>query len=146
MRQHILRYTAGNILTSLITSYFVWWRAACNIKFKRKLQKCIRIWFTIFNFSFGEVYIVGYTFRNRVKLDFRPYIRQYTSPNENFDYGYSLLIEPTCKIPWFQDKYMYVLSSVIILFLISTFCQSFSLTLASDLFLNTCIKPRYFSK
>ena len=23
-----------------------------------------------------------------VKRDFRPYIRQYTSPNENFEYGY----------------------------------------------------------
>ena len=28
LRQYILRYTAGNILTSLIKSYFLWWRAA----------------------------------------------------------------------------------------------------------------------
>ena len=42
-------------------------------------------------------YIVGYTVGNlflrqrasgAVKHDFRPYIRRYTSPNENFEYGY----------------------------------------------------------
>ena len=42
-------------------------------------------------------YIVGYTVGNlvlrrrvsgAVKRDFRTYIRQYTSPNENFEYGY----------------------------------------------------------
>ena len=27
-----------------------------------------------------------------VKLNFRPYIRQYTSPNENFEYSYPLII------------------------------------------------------
>ena len=27
-----------------------------------------------------------------VKLNFRPYIGQYTSPNENFEYGYPLII------------------------------------------------------
>ena len=47
----------------------------------------------------GEVgYIIGYTVGNLffwrrasrvVKSDFRPYIQQYTSPNENFEYGYS---------------------------------------------------------
>ena len=26
-----------------------------------------------------------------IKLDFRPYIRRYTSPNENFEYSYSLI-------------------------------------------------------
>ena len=45
-------------------------------------------------------YIVGYTFGNHilrlrsrvaVKLDFRPYIRRYTSPNENFEYSYPLI-------------------------------------------------------
>ena len=44
-------------------------------------------------------YIVGYTFGNHVlrlrlrvavKLNFRPYIRRYTSPNENFEYSYPL--------------------------------------------------------
>ena len=44
-------------------------------------------------------YIVGYTFGNyvlqlrlrvAVKLNFRPYIRRYTSPNENFEYSYPL--------------------------------------------------------
>ena len=44
-------------------------------------------------------YIVGYTVRNlvlrrhasgAVKLNFRPYIQRYTSPNENFEYSYPL--------------------------------------------------------
>ena len=48
------------------------------------------------NFHLGR-YIVGYTVRNlvlrrrangAVKCDFRTYIRWYTSPNENFEYGY----------------------------------------------------------
>ena len=48
------------------------------------------------NFHLGR-YIVGYTvgnlvFRRRVsgavKRDFQTYIRRYTSPNENFEYGY----------------------------------------------------------
>ena len=43
------------------------------------------------------VHIVGYTVGNLVlwrraskalKLNFRPYIRRYTSPDENFEYGY----------------------------------------------------------
>ena len=45
-----------------------------------------------------ERYIVGYAVGNlvlrrrasgAVKRDFRTYIRRYTSPNENFEYGYS---------------------------------------------------------
>ena len=48
------------------------------------------------NFHLGW-YTVGYTVRNLVlrrcvseaiKRDFRTYIRRYTSPNENFEYGY----------------------------------------------------------
>ena len=48
------------------------------------------------NFDLGR-YIVGYTVGNFVlrrrvsgtaKRDFQPYIRQYTSPNQNFEYGY----------------------------------------------------------
>ena len=44
-----------------------------------------------------ERYIVGYTVGNlalrrpvsgAVKRDYRPYIRGYTSPNDNFEYGY----------------------------------------------------------
>ena len=51
------------------------------------------------HFHLGR-YIVGYTFGNRVlrlrlrvaiKLNFRPYVRRYTSPNENFEYSYTLL-------------------------------------------------------
>ena len=48
------------------------------------------------NFHLGR-FIVGYTVRNlvlwqrvsrAVKRDFQMYIRRYTSPNENFEYGY----------------------------------------------------------
>ena len=48
------------------------------------------------NFHLGR-YIVGYTVGNvvlwrrasgAVKRDFRTYIRRYTTPNENFEYGY----------------------------------------------------------
>ena len=48
------------------------------------------------NFHLGR-YTVGYTVGNlvlrrrasgAVKRDFRTYIRRYTSPNENFEYGY----------------------------------------------------------
>ena len=48
------------------------------------------------NFHFGR-YFLGYTVENlvlrrhasgAVKRDFGPYIRLYTSPNENFEYGY----------------------------------------------------------
>ena len=51
------------------------------------------------NFHLGR-YIVGYTFGNHVlrlrlrvavKLNFRPYIRRYTSPNANFEYSYPLI-------------------------------------------------------
>ena len=51
------------------------------------------------NFHLG-MYIVGYTFGNHVlrlrsrvvlKLNFRPYIRRYTSPNEKFEYSYPLI-------------------------------------------------------
>ena len=51
------------------------------------------------NFHLGR-YIVGYTVGNLVlqrrisgalKRDFRTYIQRYTSPNENFEYGYPLI-------------------------------------------------------
>ena len=50
----------------------------------------------IHNFLLGR-YIIGYTVGNlvlwrcvsvAVKRDFRTYVRRYTSPNENFEYGY----------------------------------------------------------
>ena len=44
------------------------------------------------NFHLGR-YIVRYTVGNlAVKRDFRMYIRGYTSPNENFEYGYLFLM------------------------------------------------------
>ena len=50
-------------------------------------------------------YIVGYTCGNQVlwllshvavKLNFPPYIRRYTSPNENFEYSYPLKLMQFC--------------------------------------------------
>ena len=52
---------------------------------------------TVFKKNYLGRYIVGYTVGNlvlrrrasgAVKRDFRTYIRRYTSPNENFGYGY----------------------------------------------------------
>ena len=51
------------------------------------------------HFHLGR-YIVGYTVGNlvlrlrsrvAVKLNFRPYIRRYTSPNENVEYSHPLI-------------------------------------------------------
>ena len=37
-----------------------------------------------------------------VKLNFRPYVRRYTSPNENFEYSYPLSIQRIkCHVPLF---------------------------------------------
>ena len=35
--------------------------------------------------------------RVAIKLNFRPYIRRYTSPNENFEYSYPLNDTPTME-------------------------------------------------
>ena len=68
-------------------------RNTCNVSRKsinHLGDNCIQ------NFHLGR-YIVGYTVGNLVlrrrvsgvvKRDFRTYIRRYTSPNENFEYGY----------------------------------------------------------
>ena len=70
-----------------------------TLQFERKLQKCIRMGITIFKIFHLGRYIVGYTLGNHVlrlrsrlpaKLNFRLYIRRYTSPNENFEYSYPL--------------------------------------------------------
>ena len=49
---------------------------------------------TILKISFGEVYLGNHVLRFRlrvaVKLNFRPYIQRYTSPNENYEYSYAL--------------------------------------------------------
>ena len=45
-------------------------------------------------YSFGEVYLriypqkFNFEVSRAVKRDFQPYIQLYTSPNENFEYGY----------------------------------------------------------
>ena len=74
------------------------WMTCCFMRlatrqFERKLQKCI----TILKFSFGDVYFRIYIgnqvlplhSRVAVKLN----IRQYTSPNVNFEYSYPLIIQ-----------------------------------------------------
>ena len=71
-----------------------------TLQFELKLQKCIRMGITIFKISFGEVYRRIYVRKSRftvssrvaVKLNFRPNIRRYSSPNENFEYSYPLNI------------------------------------------------------
>ena len=72
-----------------------------NAPIRTILQKCIRMGITVFKkFHLGR-YIVGYTFGNHVlrfrsrvavKLNFRPYIRRYTSPNEKYEYSYPLIM------------------------------------------------------
>ena len=71
------------------------WQSTLNVDFHECTvtylgDNCIQ------NFHLGR-YIVGYTVGNlvlrrrvsgAVKRDFRTYIRRYTSPNKNFDYGY----------------------------------------------------------
>ena len=43
------------------------------------------------DYRFLGRYILGYKFGNHVlKLNFRLYIRQYTCPNENFEYSYPI--------------------------------------------------------
>ena len=63
------------------------------------------------NFHLGR-YIVRYTVRNlvlrqrasgAVKRDFQKYIQRYTSPNENFEYGYphsNALLQFDLKLEW----------------------------------------------
>ena len=71
------------------------------LQFERKLQvlECIGMGINTFkNFHLGR-YIVDIrseiTFNGSVgrprKTKFRPYIRRYTSPNENFKYSYPLI-------------------------------------------------------
>ena len=74
-----------------------------TLRLESKLQKCIRIGIPIFKIYILGRYIVGYTFGNHVlrlsscvpvKLNFRPYIRRYTSPNKNFEYSKPLSNTP----------------------------------------------------
>ena len=68
--------------------------------FETKLKKCIRMGITIFKFFIWEGISSDIPFGNHVlrlrsriavKLNFRPYIRRYTSPNEKFEYSYPLI-------------------------------------------------------
>ena len=69
------------------------------------------------NFHLGR-YIVVYTVGNfvlrrrvsvAVKHDFRPYIRRYTSPNENFEYGYP---HSNVLFNFYTSKTLYFLQNV----------------------------------
>ena len=68
-----------------------------TLQFETKLQKCIRMGITIFKiFIWAGIWsdiwirncIIHLSSRGAVKHDFRPYMGRYTSPNENFEYGY----------------------------------------------------------
>ena len=63
-----------------------------TLQFERKLMKCIRMGITIFKITFWEIYR-QITVGNHVlrRLNFRPYIGQYTSLNENVEYSYPLI-------------------------------------------------------
>ena len=69
------------------------------------------------NFQLGR-YIVGYTVGNfvlrrrvsgAVKHNFRTYIRRYTAPNENFEYGYP---HSNVLFYFFASKTRYLLQNV----------------------------------
>ena len=65
----------------------------------------IRMRITIFIFFHFGRYNDGHTFGNLVpplaeKLNFPPYIRRYTSPNENFEYIYPINVRPEPEQFW----------------------------------------------
>ena len=77
-------------------------------------DNCIQI------FHLGR-YIVGYTVGNfvlrrrvsgAVKHDFRPYIRRYTSPNENFEYGYPHSMHSNVLFNFYTSKTLYFVQNV----------------------------------
>ena len=58
------------------------WRKFQAASFKRCLHSVLR-----------GYHVLRLRLRVAVKLNFRPYIRRYTSPNENFEYSYPLIIQ-----------------------------------------------------
>ena len=73
------------------------------LKFETKLQKCIRMGITTFKIFIwrgissdilctSRNHILRLRLRFTIKLNFRPYMRRYTSPNESFEYSYPLTI------------------------------------------------------
>ena len=75
--------------------YIRWTYRRNKVKFHcpfegKNVNSALKWRYHIQNFHFGT-YIVGYTFGNHVsRLRLRPFIRRYTSPNENFEYSYPL--------------------------------------------------------
>ena len=69
-----------------------------TLQFEMRLQKCIRMGITIFNiFIWGhisssdihsEITFYGSAQALLLKLNFRPYIQRYTSPNKNVENSY----------------------------------------------------------
>ena len=98
----------------------------------------------IFKFSFGEVYRRTYSWkfslRRRasgvVKHDFRTYIRRYTSPNKNVEYGYphsnalelkhviQRKFDVGSKLLPFLDGYRYCLFSIYFLVIMVLICYN----------------------
>ena len=87
----------------------------CRLRYKAKIlylgDNCIQI------FHLGS-YIVGYGVGNfvlqrrvsgAVKHDFRPYIQRYTSPNENFEYGYP---HSVVLFNYFTSKTLYFVQNI----------------------------------
>ena len=81
---------------------------------------------TIFKFYHLGRYIVRYTFGNHVlrlrlcvavTLNFRPYIRRYTSPNEKFEFSYPLIVALTVR-----GSYVFG-SSFVMQYLMSFLCS-----------------------
>ena len=61
------------------------------LQFETRLQKYIRMGITIFKISFEEVYRRIYSQTKNILWNFRQFIRQHTSPKENFEYSYPLI-------------------------------------------------------
>ena len=98
-------YTCQNATLLEITCHgsYLWMTCGfmrlATLQFEMKLQGCIRMGITIFKiFILGGIssdISLGIMFYGSasvaVKLILRLYIRQYTSPNENFEYSYPLI-------------------------------------------------------
>ena len=100
-----------------LMSHAVGWRVPCNAQVWDKTAEAHYNGDNLIqNFNLGR-YIVGYTFGNtfygdaQKKLNFRPYIRQYSSPNGNFEYSYPLILQFKIFVHldlWYMQKKYYL--------------------------------------
>ena len=104
-----------------------------TLQFVTKLQKSIRMRITIQNFNLGR-YNVRYTVGNHVlrlrspvtvKLNFQPYIRQYTSPNENFEYSYPLNEPSRPYGPAYKSLVPFTFLSLVLIIFLSWYLSHF---------------------